>query len=257
MNGVSTYREMATEMPAVGLAISLDESEREAADSTAHVRFDVCPTWLELALRHLSDAQVAQVARVTAWKGADENSKAGALEWEFEASIQSIMASSIALDAFCAAVQTKVQPPQSTVSQLREKRIPHHAELSEILRIAFALTTKEVTNLRLNLGEIFRFRDLAIDSSSKSGAPILHPELGAGSEWRFAYFRCENARLIVRATLQLIWELVASDKPKDAHVQKYVDALRSRLDRLRHSDALKADAAETGARGPRVAQTRV
>jgi hypothetical protein len=257
VSGVSSYREMATEMPAVGLAISLDESVGEAADSTAHVRFDVCPTWLELAIRHLSDAQVAQVARVTAWKGADENSKAGALEWEFEASIQSIMASSIALDAFCTAVQPKVQPPQSTVSQLREKRIPHHAEISEILRVAFALTTKEVTNLRLNLGEIFRFRDLAINSSSKSGAPILHPELGTGGEWRFAYFRCENARLIVRATLQLIWELVASDKPKDAHVQKYVDALRSRLDRLRHSDALKADAAETGARGPHVAQTRV
>jgi hypothetical protein len=248
---------MATEMPAVGVAISLDESVREAADSTAHVRFDVCPTWLELAIRHLSDAQVAQVARVTAWRGADENSKAGALEWEFEASIQSIMASSIALDAFCTAVQTKVQQPQSTISQLREKRISHHAELSEILRIAFALTTKEVTNLRLNLGEIFRFRDLAIDSSSKSGAPILHPELGAGGEWRFAYFRCENARLIVRATLQLIWELVASDKPKDAHVQNYVDVLRSRLDRLRNSDALKADAAETGARRPQVTQARV
>jgi hypothetical protein len=167
------------------------------------------------------------------------------------------MASSIALDAFCNAVQTKVQPPQSTISQLREKRIPHHAEISEILRIAFALTTKEVTNLRLNLGEIFRFSDLAIDSSAKSGAPILHPELGAGGEWRVAYFRCENARLIVRATLQLIWELVASDKPKDAHVQKYVDALRSSLDRLRHSDALKADAAETDARRPQVAQTRV
>ena len=109
--------------------------------------------------------------------------------------------------------------------------------------------------MRLNLGEIFRFRDLAIDSSSKSGAPILHPELGAGGEWRFAYFRCENARLIVRATLQLIWELVASDKPKDAHVQKYVDVLRSRLDRLRNSNALKPDAAETGAHSPHVAQT--
>lgn len=257
MNGVSIYRETAATMPAVGLAISLGEDARPATDLTAHVYFDVCPTWLELAIRHLSDAQVAQVARITAWKGADENSKAGALEWEFEASMQSIMASSIALDAFCAAVQTKVLPPQSATDQRREKRIPRHAEISEILRIPFSLTAKEVGNLRRNLGEIFRFRDLAIDSSSRSGAPILHPELRVGGEWRFAYFRCENARLIVTATLRLIRDLVASDKPKDAHVQKYIDVLRSRLERLQNSNVLKAAAGAAGADGHHVAQTRV
>jgi hypothetical protein len=247
VNGVSIYREMATANPAVGLAISLGENARPATDLTAHVHFDVCPTWLEFAIRHLSDAQVAQVARITAWKGADENSKAAALEWEFEASMQSIMASSIALDAFCAAVQTKVLPPQSATDQRREKRIPRHAEISEVLRIAFSLTAKEVSNLRQNLGEIFRFRDLAIDSSSRSGAPILHPELRVGGEWRFAYFRCENARLIVTATLRLIRELVTSDKPKDAHVQKYIDVLRSRFERLQNSTVLRAAPAATDA----------
>ena len=244
---------MATATPAVGLAISRGENARPATDLTAHLRFDVCPTWLELAIRHLSDAQVAQVARVAAWKGADENSKAGALEWEFEASMQSIMASAIALDAFCAAVQTKVPPPQCVTDQGQEKRIARHAQIAEVLRIAFALTAEETSNLRQNVGEIFRFRDLAIDSSSKSDAPILHPELRVGGEWRFAYFRCENARLIVRATLRLIRELVVSDKPKDADVQRYIDVLRSRLERLQNSNALKADAAAMGAHRHHVA----
>ena len=37
--------------------------EPEPAGSEAsHIHFDVCLTWLELAVRHLSDAQVAQVA---------------------------------------------------------------------------------------------------------------------------------------------------------------------------------------------------
>jgi hypothetical protein len=241
VNGVSTYREMAAAIPAVGQAISL------GTDFTAHASFDMCPTWLELAIRHLSDAQVAQVARVAAWKGADENSKAGTLKWEFEASMQSIMASSIAVDAFCAIVQTKVQPPQSVIDQWRETRIPRHAEISEVLRIAFSLTATEASNLRQNLGEIYRFRDLAIDSSSKSDAPILHPELRVGGEWRFAYFRCENALLIVRATLRLLRGLVVSNKPKDADVQKYIDVLRSRFERLQNSNALRADAAAAGA----------
>jgi hypothetical protein len=97
-------------------------------------------------------------------------------------------------------------------------------------------------HLRQNLGEIFRFRDLAIDASSKNGTPVLHPELHVGGEWRFAYFRCENTALIVRATLQLIRGFVGSDKPKDADVQKYLDGLKPRLERLLYSNALRTQA---------------
>lgn len=96
-----------------------------------------------------------------------------------------------------------------------------------------------------NLGEIFRFRDLAIDPSGKSDAPILHPGLGVGVEWRFAYFRCANALLIVKVTLRLVWELVASDKPKDAGVQQYIGALRPRIESLQNSDALRSQTAAT------------
>lgn len=253
MNGVSMYRAMAAATPTAGLPLSVDENSRAASDATGHVRFDVCSTWLDLAIRHLSDAQVAQVARIAAWEGTDENLKAGALEWEFEASMQAVMAASIALDAFCAAVQTKVQPPPSLTDAWREKRNPHYVENAEILRVAFSLTAKEANSLRQNLGEIFRFRDLAVDSSSKSGAPILHPELRVGGEWRFAYFRCENARLVVGATLRVVGGLVASERLKDAGVQQYIDVLRSRLERLQASNALRADAPATMAHRPPIA----
>jgi len=245
MSGVIVSRAMPGATPADGLAIPIGEDPKPASRLPYVAHFDVCPTWLELAIRHLSDAQVAQAARVGAWKGVDDNSMAGALEWEFEASMQSIMASAIAVDAFCAVVQTRVQPPQSLIDQWREKRIPRYSQISEVLRIAFSLTAKEASSLRQNLGEIFRFRDLAIDPSAKSVAPILHPELGVGVEWRFAYFRSDNALLIVKATLGLIRGLVASGKPKDAKVQQYIDALRSKLERLQNSSALRAQAVVT------------
>jgi hypothetical protein len=232
MSSVSVPRATPVAGPADGLVISIGENRKPTSSLPLNVHFDACATWLELAVRHLSDAQVAQVARVTAWNGADETSKAGALEWEFEASIQAIMASAIAVDAFCAAVQTKVHLPQSLTDEWRDNHTPRYIQLSEVLRRAFSLEPKNVSSLRQNLGEIFRFRDLAIDPSGKSDAPILHPELRVGVEWRFAYFRCENALRIVKATLRIIWDLVASDKPKDADVQKYIDALRPRVERL-------------------------
>ncbi len=101
--------------------------------------------------------------------------------------------------------------------------------------------------MRQNLEEIFRFRDLAIDTSSKSAAAILHPELNVGVEWRFAYFRCENALLIVRATLRLISELVASGKPKDADIQGYIEALQAKVERLQNSNAFRKQSTATNA----------
>jgi len=215
-----------------GLVISVDENRKPASSLTFHGHFDVCPIWLQFAIRHLSDAQVAQVSRVAEWKDADEDSKAAALEWEFETSLQAIMASALAVDAFCAVVQSKVQLPQSLIDEWRENRTPRDVQFSEVLRRAFSLAAKDASSLRQNLGEIFRFRDLAIDPSGKGDARILHPELRVGVEWRFAYFRAENALRIVRATLRLIWELVASGKPKDAEVQTYIDALRPKIESL-------------------------
>lgn len=244
MSSLFVSRPVPAPIPAGSSVVSIGENRKPGSSLPAHAHFDVCPTWLELAIRHLSDAQVAQVARVAAWKGADENSKAGALEWEFEASMQAIMASAIAIDAFSAVVQAKMQLPQSVIDEGREKRVPRHIQIAEVLRRVFSLDAKEASNLRQNLGEIFRFRDLAIDSSGKSDAPILHPGLGVGVEWRFAYFRCANALLIVKVTLRLIWELVASDKPKDADVQQYIDVLRSRIEALQNSDALRIEVAD-------------
>ncbi len=208
-------RAIPVAIPDGGLVNSIDENRKPGSSLSHHVHFDACPIWLQLAIRHLSDAQVAQVSRVAAWKGADEDSKAAALEWEFETSLQAIMASALAVDAFCAVVQSKVQLPQSLIDEWRE-----------------SLAAKDASSLRQNLGEIFRFRDLAIDPSGKGDARILHPELRVGVEWRFAYFRCENALRIVRASLRLIWQLVASGKPKGVDVQKYIDALRPKIELL-------------------------
>lgn len=237
MNGVSIYREMTAGMSAGGLAMSLGEAAEPATDLTSHVHFDVCPTWLELAIRHLSDAQVAQAARVEAWKGADENAKAGALQWEFEASMQAIVAASLAIDALCAAVRPRVELPQLLAEKWRQKRTPRYIQAAEILRRALSLRPRAASALRQNLGEIARFRNLAIDPSGTTDAPVLHPELSVAVEWRFAYFRCANALLIVKVTLRLILGLLAGGKPQDAEVQAWVNALWSRLEPLQNSNA--------------------
>src|SRR5688572_29989813 len=108
MAGVFITRGMTLTIPAGGLRISFGA---EAAEPTVtlHVHFDVCPTWCELAMRHLEAAKAAAEARKIAWQTADtpaaNDARAITLEKEFEASMQAVMAAAIAVDALYAVLQ--------------------------------------------------------------------------------------------------------------------------------------------------------
>src|ERR1700693_6202038 len=105
MASVSTPRSDTGAIRAGDLVVATGQDADPASSTTSPVHFDACPTWLELAVRHLSDAQVARDARIAAGRNGDQHSRTGAWEWEFEASMQATMASGIAVDAFYAIVQ--------------------------------------------------------------------------------------------------------------------------------------------------------
>lgn len=229
MAGIFISRGMTVGIPPGGLILSVDEQGQLKSSLTLHVRFDVCPTWLELALRHLDESRTRQMERIEAWKSKDDNDKAMTLEKEFESSMQSIMCAAIALDAYYAIVSTMVEVPAATKTIWREKRTARYAQIVEVLRMAFTLKPKGFGALRQNLREIYRLRDLAVHPSGKIEAPILHPELNVGVEWRFAWFRYENALIVVRETVRMLFELSTSAKPKNEEIGKYAASLASRI----------------------------
>ena len=232
MAGIFISRGMTVAVPPGGLTIGIGANGSSTSNVILHVRFDVCPTWTELALRHLDDAKARRTAREIAWAGTNEEDKAASLEREFEASMQAVMAAAIALDAFYSLMQTHVQLPPSLVTRWRTKRTARYSQVTEILRRAFHLKPEGTAVLRQNLKEIYRLRDLAVHPSGKIEAPILHPEINVGVEWRFAYFRAHNAELIVNAATRILWDLAHGGKPKDSKIQEYMAALRQRLAEL-------------------------
>jgi len=232
MAGIFISRGMTVAVPAGGFTIGIGEDGNFTSNLTLHVRFDVCPTWTELSLRHLEEAKVKRAEREAAWAGTNEEQKAATIEREFEASMQAIMAAAIAIDAFYSIMQTHVVLPPSLVEQWRTKRTSRYSQVTEVLRRAFHLKPKGTTALRQNLKEIYRLRDLAVHPSGKIEAPILHPELNVGVEWRFAYFRAINAELVVNAATWIFWDLAHGGKPKDSKISEYMNNLRLRLTEL-------------------------
>ena len=232
MAGIFISRGMTVAVPAGGLTIGVGVDGKTTANLILHVRFDLCPTWIELALRHLDYAKARRAARDIAWAGPNQEEKAATLEREFEASIQAVMAAAIALDAFSLLLQTHVKLPPTLLAQWRKNRTPRYSQVTEILRRAFHLKAKGTADLRHYLKEIYRLRNLAVHPSGKIEAPILNPEINVGVEWRFAYFRAHNAELIVNATTGILWDLAHGGKPKDRKIQEYMVALRHRLAEL-------------------------
>ena len=229
MAGVFISRGIAVSIPPGGLTIGIGADGHPAGSLTLHVRFDVCPTWTELALRHLADAREKRLARHAAWAGTNEAEKAATLEREFEASMQAIMAAAIAVDAFYGVMKTHLALPPRLAEKWRMKRTSRHTQVTEVLRRAFLLKPKGVARLKGNLKEIYRLRDLAVHPSGKMDAPILHPEIGVGVEWRFACFRAHNAELVVNSASWVFWDLAHNGKPKNPNIVEYMSGLRQRL----------------------------
>ena len=76
MVGVFISKGMTVGIPVGGLKIAIDNHGKITGSLTPLVRFDVGPTWIQLALRHLDDAKAKQDLRVAAWAGVDEIKKA-------------------------------------------------------------------------------------------------------------------------------------------------------------------------------------
>jgi hypothetical protein len=229
MSGVFISRGMTIAVPPGAFSLTVGADAKAQGNIVLHVRFDVCPTWVELALQHLDDAKAKQALRMSAWAGKDEDQKAAALEREFEASMQAVMAAATAVDAFYALIQTHVTLPRDIITKWRTKRTARYSQVTEVLRRGFRLKPKGVAALRQNLKEIYRLRDLAVHPSGKIQAAIPHPELGVGVEWRFAYFRAHNADLVVKAATWILWDLANRGKPENEDIRKYTDALRLRF----------------------------
>lgn len=182
--------------------------------------YDVCPTWLNISMSHLRDARMRRDDRDAAWQSEDDETKAKTLEAEFQSSMQAIVASAIAVDAFYAVVKDKAGLAST------RGRGSRPAQVSETIKQVFGLPARGFAVLRQNADAIYKLRDLAVHPKGSLGDTIAHPELGGiGVEWRFFYFRYTEALKVVHATVGMLNDLASNGKAKNKALRDYMAAL--------------------------------
>jgi hypothetical protein len=233
-HGVFFNRGMRVGIPAGGLTISLGGNGEPNAQLVLHAALDVTPHWLGIALSHLQVAEQEHPKLALAWQQQANEEIAKVLEAEVTASMQAMMAASIGVDAFYAAVKEHVPIPEATLQAWRDKGTARHRQVYEVLRRGFKIGKGALPKVREALKEIYRFRDLAVHPDPKLAQPLIHPDLGVGTEWRFVYFRFENAKALVNVSLSLIVQLLNVPNDKNKDLKRYAAEARALMQSLVH-----------------------
>ena len=215
-----------------GPNITLDDAGNFQLSAQWEFWYDVSPTWIRLALKHAQTAEHHRDERVVAWSNTDDQRKEDTLELECAASMQATMAAAIAVDALYASVQPLIAMPPTLIETWRRNKTARAVRISETLRRAFKLSKLNATEVRSNLVQLFKLRDIAVHPRAHLQPAVLHPELGVGLEWRFVTFRAHNASLLVTATAMLFWFLTHKAKPINKELANYIDNLRVLVDEL-------------------------
>lgn len=130
--------------------------------------FDVTPVWLEIAIRHLEEAENAKLERIKAWESDDGDAKADTLEREFLPSMQAIMACAITIDAFYGVLKPKLKLPKASENSQQVRQTARHTQVSEIIRRAFRLKPADTEALKSDLKQVFKYRNLAVHPSGET-----------------------------------------------------------------------------------------
>lgn len=216
-HGVFISKGMRVGIPPGGLTIK----DGHLRPVVLHAALDVIPHWLAIALKHLHIAGAEHACLSLAWQEQANDEIARILEAEFMASMQAIMAAAISMDAFYARVKEHVVIPSPMRDAWRQKGTARYKQAYETIRRGFKVRKEALPRVREALKEIYRFRDLAVHPDPQLAQPLKHPDLGVGTEWRFVYYRFENAKGLVNVSLSLIIQLLNSPKPNNSDLKRY------------------------------------
>lgn len=202
------------------------------AEFNWQVQYDVCPTWLRLALDHLAESNRQRELRVIAWHGVNDDEKAKTLHAEFRASLQAIVCAATAVDATYASVNRLISVPLSVRQAWQKNRTPRFAQVHEVLRRAFCIGNNHAKGMYAGLREIYRLRDSAVHPAAEMKPLVLHPELKVPVEWQFDLYRAQNAATVVAGVGQLLWSLSHNRKPRHQSVVNFASNMRLYLSEL-------------------------
>jgi hypothetical protein len=194
--------------------LSVTESgEIETKKMTIHTGLDMCPYWIDIAYAHLLKTENIHKQLLEA-KEKKQNAIAVLLKKEFTSGMQAIMAACIAIDAYYASIKEYADIPKEMSQKWKEKGTARYKQIAETLKRTFLIPQTTFLKIREILQQCFDLRDRAVHPKAGTDAPVLHPEAGIISDWRYSAFRFANAKAAVGYALSITYQTARQENKK-------------------------------------------
>jgi hypothetical protein len=225
--GVFITEGMGFRIPAGGLTLTADG---QASLNLVEVSLDTHPYWIRVAMRNEIDSQLAHDQLLLAIEAEDEANKAGLLLAEFEASMVAVTSAAFSVDAFYASVKERAPVDQSVQDAWLSNGTARHKQIAETLRLSFELGDDVFEQMRVQLRDLYRFRDWAVHPPAEFRQPQMHRDIGSGVEWRFVAFTAENARAATNAAVRIVVHTLRRPRAKHAGLKDWAPGQVKRME---------------------------
>lgn len=216
------------------LALAIDESGGvSGGQMSIDLAYDTCVAWARIALERRSAAIKAMSTRRQAWENAAlPAAKALAIEYEFDASMQCIVASAASVDALYNHLRRLGSVDSRTAKSWGKNRAARHSQIAQTITRTFPTSNVVSKGLGERLAALFKLRDAALHPSHVLGPAYQHPEIGSATAWQFTTFRGDVADFFSCMAVGLLWDLANLPKYRSTEVESFALGLRGKLNRL-------------------------
>ncbi len=194
-------------------------------------KVDVTTVWLDAAIEHLSTSRSATRKLDVPDKEGSENEVGELLYQTMISSMQAITSCGIAMSAYQSSLYPFANVTEKTKASWKKNKTPSYKRSAHIIGRAFRLPNTKSKKIWVALKEHSKFRDWAVHPSSHYKAPVLHPDTGRVTDWRFTAFSLGNAQVVTRQTIQIIDQSSSTTKRGLAEgLSRYCEVVQTHLE---------------------------
>jgi hypothetical protein len=225
--GVLVFEGMRVGVLPGDLTVAVDESGISNAKLTLSTAYNVLPLWLRIANDQLLQAKRAAESIVADWGKSDESDRE-LLVAELESSLQVFVACGIALDALYDQLRPFAKLSPVDIEAWKNNGTGRAKQIVEVVRRVYKLDAKPTAQFKQNIGEIIKFRDMAVHPSLDLKRACTRPDIPVGVDWKFSAYKHPNAARCMQATMEMLiylFERKSGASEVDQQMENIVKAL--------------------------------
>jgi hypothetical protein len=226
-NGILVFEGMTVGILPGDLTISFEECRSINSSAILSTAYNVLPIWLRIASDQLRFAKQASDGVATKWAANDEINRE-LLVAELEPSLQVFVACGIAVDALYDQLRPFAKLTQADVQAWKRNKTARETQIHEVVRRVYKLQMNVSAEFKQNIGEILKYRDMAVHPSLELKQTCVRPDVPVGVDWKFSAYKYSNAAKCFEFTMKMLlhlYEKKSGNKECDQQMENIVKAL--------------------------------